>query len=81
MIPAITAKVRSILDSYTGVNEDPDNPREEYVVWCRWLLGEATDDELLRMFPDFTPALRPKKRRGVRVVVGGEDGSEREVRL
>ena len=81
MTPAIAAKVRSILDSYTGVNEDPDNPRAEYVVWCRWVLGEATDDELLREFPDFTIALRPKKRKGPRVIVVEADGSERDVRL
>ncbi len=63
MTPAIIAKVRAILDSYTGVNE------------------EATDDEMLRMFPDFTIALRPKKRKGPRVVVVEADGSERDVRL
>lgn len=57
------AQFRAILDSYTA-KPDPDNPREEYMVLFRWLLGEATEDQLLEEFPDFTPALRPKKPRG-----------------
>lgn len=50
---------RAILDSYTA-KPDPDNPRPEYLTLFRWLLGEATEDEILREFPDWTKALRPR---------------------
>lgn len=55
------AEFRAILDGYLE-HPDPDNPRPEYLTLMRWLLGEATEDELLREFPDWTRALRPKAR-------------------
>jgi len=71
-------KLRAIIGSYS-LDAREDSAAQEYVTLFRWVLGEATQEELLRMHPGLTPAFK-KKRGGVRVVVVNEDNSETEVR-
>jgi hypothetical protein len=73
-------QLRAIIASYSPAELAISGAAQEYVTLFRWVLGEATQEELLRMHPDLTPAFK-KKRGGVRVVVVQDDGSEREVRL
>ena len=73
-------QVRAIIASYSPADILGNPAAQEYVTLFRWVLGEATQEELLRMHPDLTPAFK-KKRGGVRVVVVNEDNSETEVRV